>query len=313
MKKKWRFRLLFLLGFLLCSLPMGANLITRKQQAEAVATYQSAVEQEDGHLDEIVQAAERYNSMLWQSGYALLDSLDTGILSEESYAAQLDVSGTGIMGSLDIPKINVELPIRHGTDDEVLSEGIGHLRGTSLPVGGENTHSVLTGHRGLPGAKLLTRLDEMAEGDYFFLRICNETLAYRVTRICVAEPEDVSSLDIRAGEDLVSVVTCTPYGLNTHRLIVTGKRVPYSEADHRSIRAAVPSGREMLFTLLPLLLPFLGAVLYMKDRAGKADGKRKQAGKRRAGMRKAERSGRKSQKKETEAIRKIRTRKRWDQ
>lgn len=265
MRKRWGFRVVFLIGFLLCCLPTVFNFITRKKQAEAVATYQSAVEKEDSSLEDTRADAQLYNSMLWQSGEAVVDSLDTGILSDESYVSQMDVSGSGIMGSLDIPKINVELPIRHGTTEEVLSEGIGHIQGTSLPVGGENTHCVLTGHRGLPSSKLLTRLDEMAEGDYFFLRTCGETLAYRVCEIRTIEPENVSVLEIREGEDLVSVVTCTPYGLNTHRLIVTGERVEYDEAGYHAIRAAVPSGREMIFTLLPFLFAALAAGVYIRD------------------------------------------------
>lgn len=274
MRKKWGICLLFLAGFLMCCLPILFNIAARKKQADSIATYRSAVEQKDNRMDEILNKAREYNSMLWQSGQAVLDSLDTGILSDESYETQLDVSGTGIMGSLDIPKINVELPIRHGTSEETLSQGIGHIQGTSLPIGGENTHSVLTGHRGLPSAKLLTRLDEMKEGDYFFLRICTETLAYKVCRIQTVKPEDVSALEISKGEDLVSVITCTPYGLNTHRLIVTGSRVEYSEAEYRAIHAAVPSGREILFTLIPLVLPALAVGLYAADRM-KAGRKRK--------------------------------------
>lgn len=266
MRKKWGICLLFLAGFLLCCLPLLFNIAAQKKQADAIATYRSSVEKEDSRLAKILKEAKEYNSMLWQSGQAVVDSLDTGILSDENYKIQLDVSGTGIMGSLDIPKINVELPIRHGTSEEILSQGIGHIQGTSLPTGGENTHSVLTGHRGLPSAKLLTRLDEMKEGDYFFLRICAETLAYKVCGIQIVRPEDATALDIRRGEDLVSIVTCTPFGLNTHRLIVTGTRVEYNEAKYQAIQAAVPSGREMLFTLLPFIAPLLAGGLYVRDR-----------------------------------------------
>lgn len=170
------------------------------------------------------------------------------------------------MGSLDIPKINVELPIYHGTDDTALSNGIGHLQGTSLPTGGENTHCVLTGHRGLPSSKLLIRLDEMKEGDLFFLRIGNDTLAYKVCKIQVVEPEDVSALQIEAGQDLVTLVTCTPYGINTHRLLVTGKRVEYKKAQHDAIKQELPSARELIFFCLPFLFAAVAIGLYLWNR-----------------------------------------------
>ena len=146
------------------------------------------------------------------------------MLRKEHYETLLNVSQTGIMGTLSIPKINVELPIYHETEEEVLAAGAGHMEGTALPVGGENTRCVLTGHRGLPSSKLFTRLDEMKE-DLFFLDVCEKTFAYEVSEIEVIEPEDIQAIEPKRGEDLVSLVTCTPYGLNTHRLVVTGRRV----------------------------------------------------------------------------------------
>lgn len=156
--------------------------------------------------------------------------------------------------------------VQDGTDDTALSNGIGHLQGTSLPVGGANTHCVLTGHRGLPSSKLLIRLDEMVEGDLFFLRIGNETLAYKVNKIQIVEPEDVSGLQIEAGEDLVTLVTCTPYGINTHRLLVTGKRVEYKKAQHDAIKQELPSARELIFFLLPFLFAAIAIGLYLWNR-----------------------------------------------
>ena len=138
-----------------------------------------------------------------------MEGADKEKLSEHLWKL-LNPTGTGIMGSLDIPKIGAELPIYHGTDEEVLSKGIGHLPGSSLPVGGKSTHSVLTGHRGLPQSKLLTRLDEMEKGDYFFLHVQGETMAYKVSEIQVVKPEEIEVLEIQEGEDLCSVITCTP-------------------------------------------------------------------------------------------------------
>ena len=185
---------------------------------------------------------------------------------DASYASLLDTTGTGGMGSMDIPKIGVELPIYHGTSEEVLSKGIGHLQGSSLPVGGESTHSILTGHRGLPQSKLLTRLDELEEGDYFFFHVLDETLAYQVTEIQVVKPEEVSVLKIQEGQDLASIITCTPYGLNTHRLIVTGKRVPYEAKQANSMGEELPSARELVFTLLPFAFLLLFLLYIWRER-----------------------------------------------
>lgn len=267
MRKKWSTGVIFIIGFALCCLPIIWNVIEQRHQSDAVATYQNAVsKKDDTKLKEIMDNAAAYNDMLYQTGGAVVDNSDTEILSDESYEKQLNISGNGTMGSLDIPKINVELPIYHGTDDTVLSNGIGHLQGTSLPVGGANTHCVLTGHRGLPSSKLLIRLDEMVEGDLFFLRIGNETLAYKVNKIQIVEPEDVSGLQIEAGEDLVTLVTCTPYGINTHRLLVTGKRVEYKKAQHDAIKQELPSVRELIFFLLPFLFAAIAIGLYLWNR-----------------------------------------------
>ena len=267
MRKKWSTGVIFIIGFALCCLPIIWNVIEQRHQSDAVATYQNAVsKKDDTKLKESMDNGAAYSDMLYQTGGAVVDNSDTEILSDESYEKQLNISGNGTMGSLDIPKINVELPIYHGTDDTVLSNGIGHLQGTSLPVGGANTHCVLTGHRGLPSSKLLIRLDEMVEGDLFFLRIGNETLAYKVNKIQIVEPEDVSGLQIEAGEDLVTLVTCTPYGINTHRLLVTGKRVEYKKAQHDAIKQELPSVRELIFFLLPFLFAAIAIGLYLWNR-----------------------------------------------
>lgn len=267
MKRKWGMRILFLAGFLLCCLPTAYSMIERQHQKNAVATYQRKAEAAgEKNLEAFLREAEAYNDMLYQSGGAVVDGMNTDILSDGSYNEKLDVSGTGIMGSLDIPKINVNLPIYHGTGDEALANGVGHLQGTSLPAGGENTHCVLSGHRGLPSSKLLVRLDEMKEGDLFFIRVCGETLAYRIYNIEVVEPGDTSFIAIQAGRDLTSIVTCTPYGINTHRLIVTGERVDYQEAQYEQITAEIPSIRELLLTFLPVIFLIMAIVLYIIDR-----------------------------------------------
>lgn len=264
MKKGWGIRAVFLAGLLLCGIPAVYGIIGQQRQRDAVATYQAKAKKNEKKMDALVEEAREYNDQLYQSEGALVGGTD--ILSDASYESMLDLSGTGAMGSLDIPKINVELPIYHGTGKEALSNGIGHMQGTSLPVGGENTHCVLTGHRGLPSAKLLVRLDEMEEGDLFFLRVGNDTLAYRVNDIRVVEPDDISALKIRAGKDLVSLVTCTPYGINTKRLVVTGERAKYTEAEYDAIRPAPPSLREIALTALPLAFSILAIVSLIRNR-----------------------------------------------
>lgn len=271
--KKWLKPTLFLIGFLLCVYPLISNVIEQRRQNDAVATYKKAVEgTKKDDLTEIWNQAQEYNKLLYQSQGAVVNDVD--LLSDEEYNSQLNASDIGVMGSLDIPKINVNLPIYHGTGDEALANGVGHIQGTSLPVGGENTHAVLSGHRGLPSTKLLVRLDEMEKGDYFFIRTCNQTLAYKVIKIEVVEPNEVEILQIQSEEDLVSLVTCTPYGINTHRLIVTGTRVEYEESEYQAIDQAIPSIRELLITGLPFVFVGLLLIFTLWDRREKyEDGK----------------------------------------
>lgn len=253
--KKWIARLCFIGGFLLLCYPLVSGYMQQRYHQRAVATYSSNVkESSKEEKEQILKNARDYNNMLYQSKGAVVDDMNLGILSDESYNSQLKQSSQGIMGSIEIPKINVDLPIYHGTSDEVLSNGVGHQEGTSLPIGGENSHCVLTGHRGLPGSKLFTRLDEMEKGDLFFLNILGDTLAYKVDKIEVVEPDDVEVMNIQAEKDIVSLVTCTPFGLNTHRLVVTGERVPYEKGEYEGIKQSIPSGRELLFTTLPFIL-----------------------------------------------------------
>lgn len=265
MSRKWLLRIIFLAGFLLLLYPLISNMVHQRQQSDAVASYDSAVSnRSEEEIQEILNQVTEYNNMLFQSNGAIIDNMDTSILSDESYNSLLN-QANGIMGSIEIPKIDVDLPVYHGTEDDVLSVGVGHIQGTSLPVGGENTHCVLSGHRGLPGSSLFTRLDEMKEGDLFFLSVMGETLAYKVYDIQVVDPDNTEVLEITAGKDDVSLVTCTPYGLNTHRLVVTGERVPYEESDYNSIGSELPSLRELLFIAIPFVLLAVAGGLKFKD------------------------------------------------
>jgi sortase A len=173
----------------------------------------------------MIRQAEQYNERLFSVRAPLYEP--TQVIG---YNDTLDITGTGIMGYIDIEKIGVELPIYHGVDQGVLQIGVGHLEGSSLPVGGENTHCILTGHRGLPSAKLFTDLDEMKIGDKFTVTVLDRVLTYEVDQIKVVLPEDTSELTIREGKDYCTLVTCTPYGINTHRLLIRGVRVEGGQA-----------------------------------------------------------------------------------
>lgn len=273
--KNWKRKLIFIIGFLLCCYPLVSSLIEQQYQKSAVATYQQSVQdKDDSEIKEIIQKATEYNDMLFQTDGAIVGDVNSEILSEESYESLLN-QGTGVMGSIEIPKIGVDLPIYHGIDDDVLSNGIGHLEGTSLPVGGASTHCVLTGHRGLPNSKLFTRLDEIEENDLFYLNIFGETLAYKVNQIEVIEPDEVDKLNIQEGKDLVSLITCTPYGLNTHRLVVTGERVSYEKKVYENIKPNMLSGRELIFGALPFI--FIGIQLISFIRQKMKERKRNEA------------------------------------
>lgn len=251
--KKNFFKGLFLCGFLICIYPLFSSFYEGYMQKEAIQTYHQTVQSSsEDQLQQQLQQAEAYNKLLFQTQNAYVGTLDD-LLSEEGYMSTLNMNQTGIMGSIEIPKIQVSLPIYHTTQDDVLSIGVGHLPSSSLPVGGNNTHCVLSGHRGLASSKLFTRLDELVIGDLFYISVCNQTLAYQVVDIQVIDPMDVSRLSIKPDQDLVSLVTCTPYGINTHRLVVSAKRVPYEKKLKEEIHPAMPSLRESLFLLLPFL------------------------------------------------------------
>lgn len=197
-------------------------------QSRAIMSYADRVaNMEADQYQDILANAEKYNRNLAKTGVIW------NMTDEEAadYNRQLDFNETGIMGYITIDKINVILPIYHGTSDAVLQTSIGHLEGTSLPVGGENTHTVLSGHRGLPSARLFTDLDKLTEGDTFSISILNETLTYEVDQIRIVEPTDLSNLQIEDGRDYCTLVTCTPLGINTHRLLVRGHRIANVNGD----------------------------------------------------------------------------------
>ena len=214
--------ILLLIGLSLLLYPTVSDYWNSFHQTKAITTYaENVAALDNASYDAIWDAARQYNRNLCSRSNSFL-------LSEEQkaeYESLLDISGQGVMGYIEIPEIDVSLPIYHGTEDPVLQVAVGHLEWTSLPVGGESTHCVLSGHRGLPSAKLFTNLDKLREGDIFLLRILDEVLTYEVDQILIVEPQEVEALQIVEGQDYCTLVTCTPYGINTHRLLVRGHRI----------------------------------------------------------------------------------------
>ena len=219
--------LIFIIGLSLLLYPSFSDYWNSFHQSRAIASYaQTVTTIDDDQYEKMWAQAQEYNT-------TLAKKQNRWVLSEEEYEEYedlLNIGGTGIIGYIEIPNIKVSLPIYHGVDEAVLQIAVGHIEGSSLPVGGEGTHCVISGHRGLPSAKLFTNLDEMEEGDLFMMRVLDETLTYEVDQIRIVEPEDLSALEIEEGKDLCTLVTCTPYGINSHRLLVRGHRVENLES-----------------------------------------------------------------------------------
>ena len=216
--------------------PLVGELLSEKYHSDVETTYTAAIKDtDDAELTAQRQAAEQYNAMLANA------TISEGGASTPplAYADQLTVGG--VMAYVDIPKINVYLPVQHGTGAETLEKSVGHVVGTSLPVGGSSTHAVLSAHSGMASAKLFSDIDQLELGDKFFVHVLGDTLAYEVDSINTVVPTDMSLLQIEEGKDLVTLVTCTPFGINTHRLLVRGHRVPYTPAQEAEDAAEKPA------------------------------------------------------------------------
>ena len=211
----------FLVGICILLYPAFSNYWNSKTQSRAIVDYESVLDQlEPEDYSAIFQAAHDYNEALRAIGFPLRDYEEV-----PGYYDTLKIEGTSIIGYLKINKIGVELPIYHGTSDAVLNRGVGHLEGSSLPVGGESTHSVMSAHRGLPSAKLFTDLDRLEKGDTFQITVLDQVLTYQVDHVKVITPREIEDLQIVEGQDYCTLFTCTPYGVNTHRLLVRGIRI----------------------------------------------------------------------------------------
>ena len=227
-----KLRLMAGVGFIACAClllyPFASDIWNRYVDSRAISAYNNTISANEQLYEQIYSDAAAYNESSISEQVVTSAEYET---DDETYNALLDPTGNGMMGYLEIPCIDVNDPIYHYSTDEILQKGIGHIHGSSLPVGGENTHAVLTGHRGLPSQKFLSDLDKVKVGDKFYIHVLNHVLAYQVYDIQTVLPTEVESLKIEQGQDLVTLVTCTPYGINTHRLLVTGHRIPYDDAD----------------------------------------------------------------------------------
>ena len=221
------------IGTCLAVYPFVSNFIYEKSQEDMILEMDET-EIDDSEIEREKEAADAYNRYLLEENIILTDPFDPEAFAKDlemGYEDILNTYGNGLMGYLEVPAINLSLGIYHGTSADVLKNGVGHLENTSLPVGGKNTHAVLSAHTGLSDKKLFTDLVLLEEGDMFYIHVLDEVLAYKVDQIAVVEPEDTSLLYVVSDEDLVTLVTCTPYGVNSHRLLVRGTRVPYVEEE----------------------------------------------------------------------------------
>ena len=262
----------FLIGALLLLYPTISDFWNSFHQSRAIASYAEQVaDLDENAYDRLWEDARIYNKTLG-------DRMNRFVMAEEqkkAYAALLNIADNGVMGYIEIPKVRCNLPIYHGTDEAVLQVAIGHVPGSSLPVGGESTHCVLSGHRGLPSAKLFTNLDELETGDVFMLRVLDETLTYEVDQIRTVLPNELGDLAIVEGEDYCTLVTCTPYGINSHRLLVRGHRVE-NHAGASTIRVTADAMQiEPLqvapLVAAPILVVMLVVVLIPHRTKGKGD------------------------------------------
>lgn len=270
------FRIIVLLiAFSVLLYPTVSNYLYEKNGARVISSYdENAVRLSESEKQAMLEAARQYNRELL-GNIELLDPFSP--LKKEvdaRYQSLLNTNEAGMMGYIRIPKIDVELPIYHGTEERILQSGVGHFEGTSLPVGGESSHTVLTGHRGLPSKLLFTDLDQMKAGDIFYLKILGETFAYKIDQILTVLPENTKALTIEPGKDYATLVTCTPYAVNTHRLLVRGSRIPYEEAVRQvpdeKITPTLPFQVKVLLAAIGVLvLIFIVYQLWKKTRKRK--------------------------------------------
>lgn len=256
----------FIVGLSVMLYPVISNWWNSRTQTQLITEYEEAVKEADQKsFDKEFQAADDYNKAI-RNVMKPLENYST----VPNYENVLNITGRGIMGYITIPRLNVKLPIYHGTSEAVLNKAVGHLEGSSLPVGGAGNHAVLSAHRGLPSAELFSRLDELTEGDVFTVDVLNRTLTYAVDKILIVEPHEVDALNPVEGEDYCTLLTCTPYGINSHRLLVRGSRIQTPDAEIKIVSEAVEMDSLLMAPVVaaPILL-VLFAVLMARGRKKK--------------------------------------------
>ena len=289
MKRKFSgilFALMFLLGFGILVYPTIADQWNTYRQSHLISNYVEVVEKmEEEDFSEFWEAARNFNQNIKENKlYEDVFGLEDSDMKDTEYWKVLNHAGDGIMGYISIPKINIKLSIYHGTEEDVLQTGVGHLGGTKLPIGDDSSHSVLAAHRGLPSARLFTDIDQMKKGDMFYIHIFNETFAYQVDQISdMIDKDDTEALQealaVKEGEDKVTLFTCTPYGVNSHRLLVRGTRVPYNGEEH--VEMTIPEtmvqsvqNYYMIYLILGISITLL-AIVIMKYMFKRNDNRKK--------------------------------------
>lgn len=265
--------IVLLVAFSVLLYPTFSSYLNEKNGSKVVSYYdEESVKLSKAEKEQMLEDARAYNQEML-GNIDLIDPFSQeDVEIDDRYESLLNVDGSGMMGYIRIPKINIELPIYHGTSETVLQAGVGHFWGTSLPVGGESTHTVLTGHRGLPTKTLFTNMDKLEVGDIFYIKVLDETLAYQIDQILTVLPQETDSLSIEPGKDYATLVTCTPFAINTHRLLVRGERIPYEEATKQEPDTNIKpelsfTAKVLIATIIVIFIGLMIAVIYsIRDR-----------------------------------------------
>ena len=277
------FILMIILGIGVILYPLISNQLSKINYQEVIDNYDFTVtKQENSYNEQLINEAREYNRSLTSLNIADVFQNPNRESSSE-YLSILNVDNKGMMGYIFIPKIDVRIPIYHGTSSDILQKGVGHLEGSSIPVGGASTHAILSAHRGLPSSRLLTDLNQLKVGDTFYIYILDQVLAYQVNQVLVIEPSDTDPLQIVQGEDYVTLVTCTPYAINTHRLLVRGERIEYSVQEEEGITvdkklstADIVLYACLLFAILLIIVAIISMIRYKKKKGNRQNSKNKE-------------------------------------
>lgn len=272
------FILMIVVGFGIILFPLISNQLNRMDYQKLIGSYDKIIiKNNEKKNNQMLMEAKKYNESL--SNTTITDVFQNpNQVNSDGYLSILNVDNNGMMGYISIPKIDVRIPIYHGTSSDILQKGVGHLEGSSFPVGGKGTHAILSAHRGLPSSRLFTDLDQLEEGDIFYIYILDETLAYKVDQILVTEPSETEALRLVDDKDYVTLVTCTPYAINTHRLLVRGERIEYNEqVEEHTIKDKSLSSADIILyislaiSILLIIFVIVMSIYYKKNKNNKKE------------------------------------------